>query len=565
MFSYKASYKSLFEITFACFLLSFSAAFAQQKNIPLNHDADWLYTFTDNNNPSQQAIHSGFRPAIENSDKHFLSECSFRNSIDVAKQLDSNYVLPPRSKWLKRKLKQESFIIVNDTSDKFHLTIDPLFNFQLGRGDDGIKNQNYYNNTRGFILRSDIGKQFSFESSFYENQSTFPSYIADYADTFKIVPGQGRWKKFKSNGFDYAMASGYVSYTPSKHINLQLGTGKHFIGDGYRSLLLSDNAFNYPYLRITTTFGKFQYTNMYAVFMNLNKGTSVASLGTEALFQKKAASFQYLSWNIHKRVQFGLFQGLIWEASDSRNRQNLNLNYFNPVIFTNAFVYSLNNTNNILLGSTLKVKILKNNYVYGQYILDGYDVTGSIFNKQGFQIGLKGFDLFTAKNLNVLVEYNQVLPYTYAHVSPEQSYSHYNQPLAHPLGANFKEFSGILSYRYKDFICRAKLVYALVGKDNDPNAPHAFFPYPSYSTVGNNIFISDASAVNGLNSTNNYQNQGEETTIINIDLSLSYIVNPINNMQITAGFNYIDGHTNVPLTLVYFSFKTSLSNIYYDF
>ena len=29
-----------------------------------------------------------------------------------------------------------------------------------------------------------------------------------------------------------------------------IATAKHFIGDGYRSLLLSDNTFNYPYLRI---------------------------------------------------------------------------------------------------------------------------------------------------------------------------------------------------------------------------------------------------------------------------------------------------------------------------
>src|SRR5581483_5391378 len=96
--------------------------------------------------------------------------------------------------------------IVNDTTDKFHLTLDPLFNFQLTHGNDGIKNQNYYNNTRGFIIRGDIGKQLSFESSFYENQSTFPGYIADFADTFKVIPGQGRWKTFKTNGFDYAMA-----------------------------------------------------------------------------------------------------------------------------------------------------------------------------------------------------------------------------------------------------------------------------------------------------------------------------------------------------------------------
>ena len=123
------------------------------------------------------------------------------------------------------------------------------------------------------------------------------------------------------------MASGYISYSPNKHFNFQLGHGKHFVGDGYRSLLLSDFAYNYPYIRITANYGKVQYTQMYAVFINTFNGTKTT--GTETLFQKKSASFQMLSWNIHKRFQLGLFQGMIWEAADSNNKQRLNINYFN--------------------------------------------------------------------------------------------------------------------------------------------------------------------------------------------------------------------------------------------
>ncbi|OPZ96275.1 MAG: hypothetical protein BWY70_01802 [Bacteroidetes bacterium ADurb.Bin408] len=45
-------------------------------------------------------------------------------------------------------------------------------------------------------------------------------------------------------------------------------------------------------------------------------------------------------------------------------------------------------------------------------------------------------------------------PYTYSHYDvtykgkvPEESYSHYRQPLAHPLGANLKEFVAIVRYQ----------------------------------------------------------------------------------------------------------------------
>ena len=91
-----------------------------------------------------------------------------------------------------------------------------------------------------------------------------------YIKQNKVVPGQGYARTFKENGFDYAMASGYVSYRSDKFFSVQFGHGKHFIGDGYRSLFLSDNSFNYPYLMIQTDLGKIQYTNLYAEFMDIN-------------------------------------------------------------------------------------------------------------------------------------------------------------------------------------------------------------------------------------------------------------------------------------------------------
>ena len=89
------------------------------------------------------------------------------------------------------------------------------------------------------------------------------------------------------------MASGSLVYTPKKWLSFQAGHGKNFIGDGYRSLLLSDNAFNYPYLRTTFTFGKLQYNVMYASFQNILDGRYTLSAGSEPLFKKKQATFHY--------------------------------------------------------------------------------------------------------------------------------------------------------------------------------------------------------------------------------------------------------------------------------
>ncbi len=472
---------------------------------------------------------------------------------------------------LYRKFKKESLLIVNDTTDKFHLTIDPLFNFEFGKDLADTSGEKLYKNTRGFIVRGSIGEKFAFESSFYENQATYAKYIDSYIAgtnnlfpqtanySYDVIPGQGRAKKFKTNGYDFGMASGYVSYSPIKMFNIQVGHGKHFIGDGYRSLLLSDNAFNYPYARITTTYKNIQYTNLYTSFMNLTDAGATTPAHIERLFQKKIGSFQFLSVNLFHRLQLGLFQGMIWEAADSTNRQYTNFNTFDPIIGVNALTYGLHNENNVLLGGTLKLKITKSISLYGQYMLD--DVysdkgRGDIRKKYGYQIGFKYFDLFTIKNLHVQAEYNSVRPYAYAAENSYQSYTHYNQALAHPLGANFNEAVGFINYRVRDFFIEIKANYAVKGMDSLAN------------NFGGNIFKSDNqfSIVQSLE--NIHTTQGLKTTIMYQDIHIGYLVNPSTNFNIVLGFTNRVEKTEKATSatqFVYFGIRTSLSNFYYDF
>ena len=75
----------------------------------------------------------------------------------------------------------------------------------------------------------------------------YPDYLDEVADLRGVAIGIGRSKPFKTYGHDAAIASGYVSFSPVKDANLQFGHGRHFFGNGYRSLLLSDYAPDYPY------------------------------------------------------------------------------------------------------------------------------------------------------------------------------------------------------------------------------------------------------------------------------------------------------------------------------
>lgn len=478
-----------------------------------------------------------------------------------------------RSKsWIVRKLKKESLFIVNDTADKFHLQVDPLFNFQFGEDLAGKTQEKLYVNTRGFLMRGSIGKKIAFESSFYENQATFPQYMDDYiASTnnlfspqeasyiYNVVPGQGRSKPFHTNGYDYAMASGYVSYSPAKIVNIQVGNGKHFVGDGYRSLLLSDNAFNYPYARITTTCKWFEYTNLYTSFMNLTSGGAQTPPHTERLFQKKTGSFQFLSVNLWKRLQIGLFQGMIWQAADTTNKQHLSFNTFDPVIGVNTAIYGLHNTNNIVWGATLKLRITRSFSIYGQYMLDDLasgSNGGDVNNKSGYQLGFKYFDLFTVKNLHLQVEYNTVRPYAYAAADQYQSYTQYNQALGDPLGANFQELVGFLNYRIRDFFIGIQGNYMIKGTDS------AAYNY------GGDVFRPSDVFPAGQQLQDIRTTQGVKNTIMYEDVHIGYLLNPSTNWNIVIGVTNRSDQTykgTANSQVFYIGMRTSLVNLYNDF
>lgn len=548
-------------------LLLTGALTAQQKNFPLNRQF-MLETEATALNDSSLHLHTAMRPLIETT--HFAyadymaynrgySDCTCKN--DTAKSFGKK-----TGAWFCRKHQYESFIRVKHAGENewFNLGIDPLMYLEYGkyRGDDTSALSAVLKNTRGIRAYGDIGSKFSFETSFWENQATYANYISDFNDYYKVVPGQGRWKRFKQDGYDFAMASGYVSYSPCKYFNVQAGHGKHFVGDGYRSLLLSDNGFNYPYARLTTTFLKyFQYTNIYASLMNLVPGGNHIPTGTERLFQKKAAAFHQLDVQLFKkrRLDIGLFQGLIWEAADSNNVQHLNFNYFNPVMFTSLPAYGLNTRRNCLIGATWKWRFMRSFDVYGQFMMDEKGEkrkTESLHNKTGMQVGLKYFNAFGIRHLHLQFEYNRVRPYAYANKDTLQNWSHYNQPLAHPLGANFEEYVGFLNYKFRDFYAELRYSTATVGADS------------SGRNFGSNIFASDNNAFYGVNSTVNVLGQGEATTIVHEDFRIGYMLAYVSNLNVFVGysnrvFTNSAGKTEAPY--IYFGLRTNLNNLYFDF
>ena len=470
------------------------------------------------------SIHSSVKPYI-----HFFSD-KYKHVADSTRLF--RYIKD--DPFLDKVIYDHLLHVKSKENNKYELIVDPLLNFEFGKDSEDTLQRKLYTNTRGFIASGSIGKDFYFETMLSENQSVFPNYLETASRGIGVVPGQGRWKVFKIRGYDYAFSSGFFSYQVCKNLNIQAGHGKHKIGQGYRSLLLSDNAFNYPYVRITQQWlkGRIQYTNIYASFMNLVKASEKTIPNTERLFQKKAASFQHLSLNFTKWFNLGFFQGMIWRVGDKNNVQHFEWQYFNPVIYTNLAFYELNNRNNILIGSDLNIKITRKISVYGQVMADDLSNTRTVGNGIGYQAGIKYFDAFKIKNLFLQAEYNDVSESSYT--SPitdtsNQSYSHYNQNIAFTPGYG-KELVGILDYKFSRFIFNARYNYQ-------------YFTYLNYGLY-----------------TNQY-----------VNLRLSYTINPAYNANLSLGLMYRTQEyfgfnaSNNKTAYLYLSFKTSLYNIYYDF
>lgn len=496
------------------------------------------------------------------------------SAIQPVVSLDSA-IAPAPLKWrfartfVGRKLFSEDLVRVY--AKNFALEINPAFDFTVGVSDNGERRT--WNNSRGLTARGNLGSKVSFYTEFYENQAVFAGYVGRFVDSAKVTPGMGRPKKFGDNGHDFAFATGYVRYQPTEFIGFELGHGKHFIGDGYRSHILSDAGYNYPYFKIETEIWKFKYVNLWAEFTDLSP--LMQSGGADGIQNKKFGTFHYLIFQPVDGLEIGLFESIIWRGGvDSLgNSRGFDFNYLNPVIFYRPVEFGLGSEDNALLGLNLRWNFLKHYQFYGQVVLDEFNLSAMLgkpypgwrANKQAFQAGLKYFDAFGLKNLHLRSEFNLVRPYMYSHFkSVASNYGHYNQPLAHPMGSNFWEINAGLEYTKGRFAFRGRLSYAKKGLD-----PNDGIHY------GGNIFELDDSAPwggnidgpDGVGSYGNYVGQGLTTEFVFVETTASYLVNPASGLRVELGMlhrSQTNSQWSTASPWIWFGLKTRLPNRYFD-
>lgn len=434
----------------------------------------------------------------------------------------------------------------------FEVMVDPLFNFEYGDDfADSLRKerpQKIHKNTRGLRIRGTIADKVSFETSFYENLAYYPRYASAVVNQRGVAPGFGR-VKFGDLNYDFAMASGVVIVAPTDFVTIQYGHDKNFIGHGYRSLLLSDNSFNYPHLKLTWNVWKnrIQYTSVFGKVESLNR--IPAGETPEAIFKPKGFSYNYLSVMPFRFLEIGLFESFVWKMYDQENgRTPFNVNSINPVIGVNTAVHGLNHQNNGILGLNLRLQLNKHIQFYGQVMTD--DLAN---NKYGYQFGAKWFDILP--NLELQAEFNRVTPFTYGTANPLQSYTHNNEFFAHPMGAGFYELAGFVNYRWRRFFGELKMIWAGYQQDYRPNYMGAQVTHFGKDILKPETLRTENEALNPAN----HMHQ---------DLRLSYVINPSYNFMINAGVSNRHVYSDFfqqNTTYIYVGFRTYIHNQYFDF
>lgn len=354
----------------------------------------------------------------------------------------------------------------------FYLRVNPLL--QLAVGHESSEGVTTFINQRGLSIRGGVGQNVFFQTSFFDSQVRYPNYVNQYTDSLGVVPGVSFYKDYNSSlfkvtqGRDFLLASAYVGVNLGKYIGFQLGHNQFFIGDGIRTLFLSDFSAPYFSLKINTRIWKIHYQN---IFAELAADNFMSIAGFSGPVPKKYMAAHYLSYKPNPRFSLGLFETVIF----NREGNQFELQYLNPIILYRTVESWIGSPDNVLLGLNARVDVKNTLSFYGQFILDDIFIENILHgeldwwgNKFGHQLGIKYINAFGVNYLDAQVEWNSVRPYTYSHYDENANYSNYKQPIAHPLGANFNEW--IISLRYQvsgRLHFESKIYFTSTGEDAD--------------------------------------------------------------------------------------------------
>src|SRR5688500_8149690 len=90
----------------------------------------------------------------------------------------------------------------------FFLAVNPVFQFQQSLEKDN--DERIFLNSRGVTLRGMIAERVGFYTYIVENLERAPGFVQERVDSFRAIPGAGRFNDYKTTGWDYSDARGGI-------------------------------------------------------------------------------------------------------------------------------------------------------------------------------------------------------------------------------------------------------------------------------------------------------------------------------------------------------------------
>ncbi len=360
----------------------------------------------------------------------------------------------------------------------------------------------------GLRIESSIRNKFHFVLNGIQGTGSADSVFSSKA--YIVLP--------KNQHYLYTDLRGRISYTPNDIFNFQVGLDHNFIGEGNRSLFLSDYGKPYPFAMIRARFWRLEYSVLYQFFREEVKD----------MWRMKNAATHHISFNATKWLNLGIFETVIFQPKDTMLYRGFDVEYLNPVIFYRPQEYSMGSSDNVLLGASVTAKFRKMTF-YGQFIIDEFSLTEIRAktkwwaNKFGFQSGVKGRFEIGKNKFFYRTEFNFVRPYTYAHLNSGQNYGNMGSTLAHPYGSNFYEILGEMKMQKNRWTLKSFVSYFLHGRDKDGYSYGGYL----YSPYDNRPILNG-----GIQNYGHFTGQGVGNNGFRGILTLSYQLVKNGNMQV---------------------------------
>ena len=259
---------------------------------------------------------------------------------------NTEWVTGPKKEFLSKRPFLKTFYktkpnFLEVKTKNFFLALNPVF--QYVQGIETGYNKSIYLNSRGVTARGTIGKKIGFSTYITDNQERGPQFFQQRVSQLRAVPGVGFYKPFKTSGYDYFDARGYITVKAGGVIDVQFGYDKNFIGNGYRSLFLSDWGNSNLFLKLNTRIWKINYQNLFMELMPQFKKAG------DTLLDRKYAAMHHLSMNVTKWLNVGLFEGIIFGR-----KNHFDFQYLNPIIFYRHIEGTIGSPDNALAGFDFK-------------------------------------------------------------------------------------------------------------------------------------------------------------------------------------------------------------------